>query len=147
MERLKGGAALLLGGLAAYLQKYWLVYVLVAVAVLMDLISGMAAAVVAGEGLSSGVARKGMLKKLMLLFAVGWGTFLDVLLPFAAAAVDLRLPTGLLFSVVVCVYICVGESISVMENLCRATGREPPALIRKLLLQAKEQLNKEKTDE
>ena len=143
MEKMKILSALVLGGLVAYGQKYWLLYTLVAAAVMMDLVSGMAAAVVSGAGLSSSVARKGFLKKLMLMFAVGWGTFLDVLLPYAAGSVGLELPSGLLFSAVISVYICIGECISIMENICRATDRQPPALIRKLLEQTKDKLDEE----
>ncbi len=143
VEKIKIAGAVIFGLLITYCQKYWLLYSLVAVAVLMDLISGMAAAVVSGEGLSSSLARKGFVKKLMLLLAVGWGTFLDVLLPYAVSALGLEIQTGLLFSAVICVYICIGESISIMENICRATDRQPPAIIRKLLEQAREKMDEE----
>ena len=143
MEKMKVLFAAGVGILAAYLQKYYLLYILVAVAVMMDLVSGMAAAVVSGQGLSSKVARNGFVKKMMMLFAVGFGTFLDVLLPYATGSLGIELETGLLVSAVISVYICIGESISIMENIYRATGKQPPALIRKLLEQAKEKIDGE----
>lgn len=143
MEKLKILCAGCIGVLCAYLQKYSILYILVGVAVLMDLVSGMAAAVLAGDGLSSGVARRGFLKKMVLLFAVGFGTFLDVLLPYAAQTVGLELETGLLFSAVISVYICIGESISIMENIFKATGKTPPPIIVRILKQAKEEIEKQ----
>jgi len=110
--------------------------------VVMDLISGMAAAVIEGQGLSSKTARAGFFKKLMLMFAVGFGTFLDVLLPRCAALVGLESEQGLLFSSVICVYICIEESISVLENIYRSTGKRLPKSIEKLLEAAKDRLEK-----
>ncbi len=141
-EKMKILCAGCIGIVAAYFERYRLLYLLVGAAVLMDLISGMAAAVISGQGLSSKMARQGLLKKMMLLLAVGFGTFLDVLLPYAAATVGLEVNTGLLMSAVISVYICVGESISIMENIYRSTGKKPPAIISKLLTQAKEEIER-----
>lgn len=140
MEKMKMICAGCIGIVAAYFERYRLLYLLVGAAVMMDLISGMAAAVLSGQGLSSRMAREGLLKKLMMLFAVGFGTFLDVLLPYAASTVGLEIDTGLLMSAVISVYICVGESISIIENIYRCTGKKLPAVISKLLTQAKEEI-------
>ncbi len=140
MTKLKVLCSLAAGVICAYFEKYALLYALVGVAVMMDLVSGMSAALISGEGLSSRVLRLGFLRKLMFLLAVAFGTFLDVLLPLAAATVGLEIGRGLLFSAVISIYICIGESISIMENICRATGREPPALLKKILSQAREKM-------
>ncbi len=140
MQKLKYILAVLGGAIVSYFEQYLLLYAMVGAAVLMDLVSGMAAAVIEGKGLSSKIARDGFFKKLMLLFAVGFGTFLDVLLPWCGELVGLELESGLLFSAVICVYICIGESISVIENIYRSTGKKLPAWITKMLEIAKEKL-------
>lgn len=147
MERVKYFAALLGGAVMSYLGQYRFVYLMVAAAVLLDLISGMAAAVINGAGLSSKTAYRGLLKKLMLLFSVGFGTFLDVLLPWCGEMVGLHIESGLMFSAVISVYICIGESISILENIYKSTGRQLPEWIGNLLLVAKEKINKENGNE
>ncbi|MBR5783214.1 MAG: phage holin family protein [Clostridia bacterium] len=143
MEKLKYAVAMFGGIILGYLEKYRFLYLMVGAAVLLDLISGMAAAVIQGQGLSSSVARAGFFKKLMLLFSVGFGTFLDVLLPWCGEMVGLELRGKLMFSAVICVYICVGESISVLENIFRSTGTKLPGWITKLLKEAKDKMENE----
>ena len=140
MEKIKYFIALFGGIMVNYLDKYRFLYLMVGAAVVLDLFSGMAAAVAVGEGLSSKIARTGFLKKLMLLFSVGFGTFLDVLLPWCGGLVGLEMENGLMFSAVICVYICVGESISILENIFRSTGTRLPGWITGLLKEAKEKL-------
>lgn len=142
MDKVKFILAVVGGVITTYFEQYAWAYGLVAVAVMMDLVSGMAAAVIEGQGLSSKTARAGFFKKLMLLFAVGFGTFLDVLLPRCAALVGLESEQGLLFSAIICVYVCVEESISVLENIYRSTGKRLPKGIAKMLEVAKEKLEK-----
>lgn len=138
MDRLKYLLALVGGAMAAYFQKYALLYALVATAVALDLITGMCAAVIEGTGLSSSIARKGFLKKMVSLVSVAFGTFLDVLMPFASEKVGLEIGGTLIFSSVICVYICITECISIAENICRCSGSQLPGWIIKLLKQAKE---------
>ena len=144
MDKVKYFTALIGGAVMSYLGQYRFLYLMVSAAVLLDLISGIAAAVMDGEGLSSKTAYRGMLKKLMLLFSVGFGTFLDVLLPWCGETVGLELEGGLMFSAVISVYICIGESISILENIFKSTGQKLPEWIGNLLKVAKEKMNNEK---
>ena len=142
MDKLKFIVAAVGGAIAAYFQQYIVLYALVGIACVLDLITGVCAAVLEGTGLSSDIARRGFLKKLVLLIAVGVGTYLDFLSHFAAEKVGLSFDT-LIFSAVVCVYICVTESISIIENIYRATGGAIPKWIMNMLKQHKETLEKE----
>ena len=144
MDKVKYIIALIGGMAAGYFGQYMLLYVMVGAAVLMDLVSGMAAAVMVGSGLSSKTARAGLFKKLMLLFAVGFGTFLDVLLPWCGELVGLEMEKGLLFSAVISAYICISESISIIENIYRSTGQKLPAWITGMLEIAREKFEKSK---
>ncbi len=141
MGKLKYLFALAVGAAVAYFERYAALYVFVCAAILLDLITGMLAAVMEGVGLSSEIARKGFLKKLVLLVAVAFGTFLDVLMPFAAAKVGIHYG-GLIFSSVIGVYICVTECVSVTENLYRCSPRILPARVVRLLKDFKEKMEK-----
>jgi toxin secretion/phage lysis holin len=141
-EALEYILALVGGAVAVYFKAYMLLYVLVGAAALLDLATGMIAAILDGTGLDSKVARKGLLKKTVLLLAVALGTFLDILLPFVAQRAGIHLDETLIFSSIVCGYICVTESISIIENIYRATGGAIPKWIMSMLKKYKEDMEK-----
>ena len=141
-ESLEYILALVGGAFAVYFKAYALLYVMVGAAALLDLATGMIAAVLDGTGLSSKIARKGLLKKVVLLLAVALGTFLDFLLPFVAGRAGIHLDETLIFSSIVCGYICVTESISIIENIYRATGGAIPMWIMNMLKKYKEDIEK-----
>ena len=141
-EALEYILALIGGALAVYFKQYTLLYVMVGMAALLDLATGVIAAVLEGTGLDSKVARRGLLKKVVLLLAVALGTFLDILLPFVAERAGIQLDKTLIFSSIVCGYICVTESISIVENIYRATGGAIPQWIMKMLKKYKEDMEK-----
>lgn len=140
MGKIKLLISFLLGLAAAYFRQYALLYVLVTVAALLDLATGVSASVIEGTGLSSKIARRGFLKKFVLLIGVGFGTFLDVLLPMCAGNIGIHLPQNLLFSTVICVYICLSECISITENIYRCVGGAMPSWIAGILREAKDNL-------
>ena len=146
MDKLKYIFALAGGAVIAYFEKYAVLYVFVCAAIVLDFITGMLAAVIDGTGLSSKIARRGFFKKILLLVAVAFGTFLDVLMPFAAEKVGIGYDGTLIFSSIIGVYICVTESISVAENIVRSTGGTVPKWIIKLLKQAKDGVEKGEDD-
>lgn len=131
------------GAILAYLKMYGVAFSLVAVAVFFDVVTGVLASVANGSGLSSGKAYKGLIKKLILFVALGFGTFLDVLIPYACKTVNFNIPSNLLFSTVICVYITVTESISIIENIYKASGSALPKWILKMLKSAKSDMDKE----
>ena len=132
MHKLKFITALAGGAVVAYFKQYSLLYGIVAGAVLLDLITGLCAAVISGEGLSSSRALKGLCKKAVLFVSVAFGTFLDVLMPFSGLDVG-----GMIFSTVLTVYISITECISVAENIVRCTDGALPDWIVTLLKEAK----------
>ena len=64
------------GGLAAFFGQYGLFIALVAVAVVLDVITGLIKAKATGEGLDSGKATKGFWKKISLFVGLAFGIFL-----------------------------------------------------------------------
>lgn len=129
------------GVVLAYFRLYGFAFAIVGASVLFDMMTGVIAAIATGEGLSSKKAFKGVMKKLMLLIALGFGTFLDVLLPYAANTVSIPVPKNLLFSTVICVYIALTESISIIENIYKCNSLALPGWISKLLESAKKDMD------
>lgn len=141
-EALEYILALIGGAIAVYFKAYTLLYVLVGAAALLDLATGMIAAILEGTGLDSKIARKGFLKKVVLLLSVALGTFLDIMLPYVAQKAGIHLDDTIIFSSVVCGYICVTESISIVENIYRATGGAIPKWIMNMLKKYKDDMDK-----
>ena len=142
MNSVKYIISVVAGALLAYFKLYGLAFGLVAAVVILDLITGVIAAVVTGEGLSSQKAFKGVLKKATLFLALIFGTFLDLFVPYAVKHVNISLPEGLLFSSVICVYIVVTECISIIENIFRCHDGALPKWLEKLFAGAKDKLDK-----
>ena len=141
MEKLKYLFSVIAGALLAYMGAYIVLYGLVFCAILFDLITGCMAAVISGKGLSSSKAARGVLKKLVLLIALGFGTFLDVFIPFAAKTVNFDFNGSLIFSTVICVYIVVTECISICENILICNKSALPSWLLKLLNKAQSDID------
>lgn len=141
MAKVKYLVSIALGLIMAYFEQYFLLYGFLLAIVLLDLITGCMAAIITGGGLEGKTALKGVFKKLALFIALGFGTFLDVFIPFAAQKVSVDLPDTLIFSAIICVYIVVCECISICENLYRVSPNILPGWVLKILGEFKEQID------
>ena len=105
------------GAVAAFFGQYGLFIALVALAVVLDVITGLVKAKATGEGLSSKKANRGFWRKMALFVALAFGIFLD----YAAAAVlvhvGVNLGGELPFALIISAYIIINEAISISENL------------------------------
>lgn len=142
MNHLKYFFSIALGLLLSYLRLYGFAYTLVGAAVAMDLVTGVLASLISGEGLSRARAAKGVLKKLSLFAALLFGTFLDMFIPYAASQAGLKLSEGLVLSGVISVYIVVTECVSVIENVLRCNSGAIPAWVRSAFTAARTRLEK-----
>ena len=132
-----------IGGLAAtYLKAYVPLIIIVTIAVIFDFITGILSAVIVGDGLDSKTARKGVWKKGMLFLALGFGIFLDYMIPMAAAQVGFTITTKLLFSSIIGFYIAFTECVSVAENILECCPGAFPQWVLKILKEGKEQIDK-----
>ena len=133
------------GAAAAFFGQYGLSITLVAVAVALDVITGLVKAKATGEGLSSQKANRGFWRKLSLFAGLAFGIFLD----FASAAVLVRVGVTLggdvdmPFSMILCAYIIINETISIGENLYLANPDSFPKWIANILKVAREQIARE----
>ena len=130
------------GALAAFFGQYGLFIVLVAVAVVLDVVTGLIKAKATGEGLSSEKANKGFWKKISLFVGLLFGIFLD----YAAAAVlihaGVNIKIDMPFALIICAYIILNESISIGENLIAIDPGNMPPWVVKLLRGSKGKIEK-----
>ncbi len=147
MERLKFVFIGIGGILAAYFKAYVPLLIIVSIAVVFDIITGVIAAVYTGVGLNSVKARKGALKKATMFLALGFGIFLDYLIPMAAAQIGFEVTAKLLFSSIIAFYIVFTECVSICENLFKCNPNAFPKWIVKLLTDGIKHLDNIKKDE
>lgn len=143
MERIKILFAMFCGAVAALFKMYWPIIVFTTIALVFDFITGVIAANLTGEGWNSKKAGKGAAKKGTLLIMLGFGIFLDYMIPMAAQQVGFNVHINhLMFSSVIGFYIIFTECISVCENFYKISPHSFPKWIIKLLTVGKEQLDK-----
>lgn len=130
-------ASAIIGAVASISEKYFILIILVAVAIVLDVVSGLIRAAATGEPISSEKGTKGFWKKMTLLFAMAFAFFLDVATPYLLEVVSITIPKSLLFGSIVGVYIILNESISIAENIYKANRMSLPKWIKALLKGAK----------
>ena len=130
------------GCVAAFFEAYWLIILLVGIAILLDFITGMVKAVVVGEGLESAKGAKGFWKKIARLLALAFGIFMDAVVPMVLrVGIGITLPFNSPIGLIVGVYLIIIESISICENLYQCDVGIPNFIV-DLLKVSKEKLNK-----
>ena len=124
--------------------QYGILIILVAFAVVMDVITGLLRCLATGEAISSKKGTQGFWKKISLLFGVAFGFFLDASTPILLEMVHFSLPweKTLLFGSIISCYAILNESISICENLLKANKKTLPKWLKKILQGAKEEIEK-----
>ncbi len=143
MEKIKFLIAMACSCVAAMFELYWPIIVFTSIALAFDFVTGIIAAKMTGEGWNSDKARKGVSKKGTMLLMLGFGVFLDYLIPMAVKHVGFEIHIShLLFSSIIGFYIIFTECISVCENFYKISPNSFPKWIIRLLTVGKEQLDK-----
>lgn len=130
---LKLSASLFTGLAASFWGIYGPVIVCVLVAICMDVISGLVAAMASGEKISSKVGWIGFWKKMALILALAFGIFMDSFIPILLGTISLELPFTMPIGTIVGCYIVINEAISIIENINKAAPTALPKWIKKLL--------------
>ncbi len=130
-----------LGILAAFCEQYGLIIILVAVAVVLDICTGLIKAKATGEGLDSGKAMKGFWKKISLFVGLGFGIFLDYAVVQVLEKADVSLSIDLPFALIIAAYIILPECISIAENLVQINPEIIPKWVSNLLKAAKDDID------
>lgn len=143
MNRYILGASAIIGTIATLAEAYVVLVILVAAAIVLDVITGLIRCFATGEKLSSAKGTKGFWKKIMLLAAMLFAFFLDLALPSIMEVVKIEMPFGktLLFGSIVGVYIILNESISICENILKANSMALPKWLKKLFQDAKKDID------
>lgn len=113
---LKGAITVILAGAAAYFRQLVGPLIVLAIVMIADYITGMAAAWVAGQ-LSSRAGVIGIVKKIGYLFAVGVAIVVDYIITFAAKNAGAALQGFHVFGLLVTIWLILNECISILENL------------------------------
>ena len=145
MEKVKWILATLGGLIATWCDKHGALIVLVAAAVVFDVLTGFLKCKVNGVKIESGKGTRGFFKKIALLVALAFGFFLDTFIPFMLSYLSIDLSVKMPFALVICFYIVVNECISICENLYECNPSTMPQWIVQFLGLAKERLEQSKS--
>ena len=144
MGKIKLILSIIAGSVATFFQQYGVLIVLVAVAIVFDLVTALIKVKASdNDAWSSTKCRKGLFKKLALLVGMAFGFFLDWFIPYVLLYLNVSMPFNMPFSMIICFYIVLNESISICENLYAANPEIMPKWIVKLLTNAKEKIDNE----
>ena len=148
MEKLKWILSIIFGAITTFFEQYGVLIMLVAVAIVFDLVTGLIKAKASSkDAWSSTKCRAGLFKKVALLATMVFGFFLDYFIPFALTYVNVTLPFAMPFSMIICFYIVLNESISVCENLYAVNPDIMPKWIVNLLSNVKDKISNDETQE
>ena len=136
---MEGLLALPMVGVLSYFGQMELPVIILAMALLLDLATGLAKAW-SHKALSSKTALEGALKKLAAFVAVFIGVGIDFLLPVILEYLGIDYAPRLIFGLLVVLWLCVNEFISVLENL-HALGVPFPPFLKKLVEALKESVD------
>lgn len=137
---IKWSVSAICGAVAAFLGQYGLFFTLVAIAVVLDVLTGLIRAKATGEGLSSEKANRGFWRKIALFVALAFGIFLDFATRLVLIKLGVNFGLEFAFALIVCAYIIINESISICENLYLANPDSFPPAVGKWLKIAKKQV-------
>lgn len=129
----KFAASLFTGLVASFWGIYGPVIICVLVAICMDVVSGLVAAMASGEKISSKVGWIGFWKKMALILALAFGIYMDSFIPILLGTISLELPFTMPIGTIVGCYIVINEAISIIENINQAAPTALPKWIKKLL--------------
>lgn len=134
------------GALAAFFGQYGLFFIIVAVAVVLDVITGLVRALATGEGLDSKKARVGFWRKITLFIALFFGIFLDFSIKNVIIVSGVPFNHTMPFALIVAAYIIINESISICENIYQVNPEAFPTQVVKWLRVAKTDIEKQGDD-
>lgn len=143
MEKIKWFVAMLSGYMATWFKAYRPIFFAVMFMLVFDWVTGIISAKVTGEKWNSETARKGVIKKGVMLLQLLFGIALDYIIPMAAEQIGFEFNVShLLFSSIIGFYIIFTEAVSVCENFYECNPDSFPKWIIKFLSIGKDQLDK-----
>lgn len=132
------------GTAAAFFHKYGIFFLLVAIAIAFDCVTGLLRAKTVGEPITSKRGYVGFGKKMSLLVALLFGIYLDYSIPLLFSHAGMVFDAELPFAVTICCYIVLNEAISICENLYKINPSIMPSWIVGLLRGSKSKFEQRK---
>lgn len=129
------------GLIAKFLDAYAIIFIFVAVAIVMDVITGLIKCRVTGESLSSKKGYIGFWKKIALIVSFFFGIFMDSFIPVILEYVKIDLPFQLPFAMIIGCYIVLNESISIVENILATNSLALPKWVKNFLKESKKKID------
>lgn len=129
-----------MAGLLAYFRIIAIPISVLFVFMILDYITGLAAAWVKRE-LSSRTGIIGIIKKVMYfaLIAVGIGT--DWVINYGLQAINIQFEYGYLIGLFITIWLIINELMSILENIGEINGKAYPDFLKKLLSHIKKALD------
>ena len=128
------------GWVTSFFDRYGSLSLLVCLAVILDVLTGILKAK-AAHAVNSNTGYQGFWKKMSLFAGLFFGYFLDLFEAFLVSISDLvSVSFHIPFGTIIGIYIILNESISICENL-NACGVRLPAFLAKALLNANQELD------
>jgi toxin secretion/phage lysis holin len=134
LETRKKVVSFVVGIVTTFFQMYGTIFGLVGVAIVLDIITGIAASKASGTKVTSKKANQGFWRKMGLLLALSFGVFLDIFIPMSLQFISVTLPFNMPFGLIFGCYIIFNESISICENLDKINPDILPKWVKKLLI-------------
>jgi len=131
MNYLKAGLAVTIAAFGAYFQQLMAPIVMLLVVMVLDYISGVAAAWVNKE-LCSRTGVIGIIKKVSYLLIVAVGIFIDYIIFLAGEKMGTDLTGYYLVALIIIVWLIINECISILENAGHM-GLPVPGFVEKML--------------
>lgn len=141
-EFFKITSSVVLGFLASVYQKYAVMLLLMSVAIVFDIITGIIKAKCSDEVISSKKGTKGFFKKLAFFIAYFFGVFLDLFVPYALEISNTNIEIECCFGLIIGIYITLNESISICENIYSVNNQIIPRWITDYLLNFRKKVDK-----
>lgn len=146
MEKAKWLLSALCGLILSFTQKYGIMIIFVAIAIVFDFVTGLIKANLKGE-VSSEIGKRGFFKKIALLICLFFGFFLDFVIPYMCGTIGIKIPFETPFGLIICFYIVLNECISICENLYACNPGIMPKWIVRMLKSAKQQIDEKGGEE
>lgn len=130
MNNLKRMLLFILSTIGIIFDKYGLFFILVIIAIIFDVVTGIVKSVIKKEKLNTEKAFSGFLRKTTELIAVGFGVYIDVGVVELLNQCNYTIPFRLPFCTIISCYIIINECISIIDNIININPKLIPIKVK-----------------
>lgn len=134
MNDIKKCFLFILSTIGIIFDKYSLFFILVIVAIIFDVVTGIVKSIICKNPLNSKTAFNGFLRKTTELIAVGFGVYIDVGVVELLKQCNYTIPFKLPFCTIISCYIIINECISIIDNIININPKLIPNKIKQFFI-------------